>query len=93
MFSFINEFSGYNQIKIALEDEKHTTFRTPICIVCYTVISFGLKNIGATYQRVMTKIIDNLIHDKVEYYVDHLIVKSKDRHNHLEDLRTIFKRL
>jgi hypothetical protein len=43
-------YAGYNQIKMALEDERHTTFRTPIGIYCYKVMPFGLKNAGATYQ-------------------------------------------
>ena len=51
--SFMDDFAGYNQIKIYSEDEKHTSFRTPLGVYCYTVMSFGLKNAGATYQRTM----------------------------------------
>ncbi|PKA54980.1 hypothetical protein AXF42_Ash003616 [Apostasia shenzhenica] len=91
MFSFMNGFSGYNQIKMALEDEKHIAFRTPIDIFCYTVMPFGLQNAGATYQRAMTKIFSDLIHDKVECYVDDLVVKSKYKRNHPEDLRIAFE--
>ena len=43
-------FSGYNQIKMYPEDEKHTFFRMPVGVYCYTVIPFGLKNVGATYN-------------------------------------------
>jgi len=42
--SFMDGFSGYNQIKMYLEDEKHTSFRTPLGVYCYTVMPFGLKN-------------------------------------------------
>jgi len=49
--SFMDGFSGYNQIKMYPEDEKHTSFQTPLGVYCYTVIPFGLKNAGATYQR------------------------------------------
>ena len=49
--SFMDGFSGYNQIKMYQEDEKHTSFWTPLGIYCYTVMSFGLKNARATYQR------------------------------------------
>jgi len=45
----MNGFSGYNKIKIYAEDEKHTSFRIPLGIYCYTVIPFGLENTIATY--------------------------------------------
>ncbi|XP_028549778.1 uncharacterized protein LOC110092989 [Dendrobium catenatum] len=93
IFSFMDGSSGYNQIKMAPEDEKHTSFRTPIGIFCYTVMPFGLKNAGATYQRAMTHIFDELIHQKVECYVDDLVVKSIDRKDHLQDLRIVFERI
>ena len=47
--SFMDGFSGYNQIKMYLEDEKHISFRTPLEVYCYTVMPFRLKNAGATY--------------------------------------------
>ena len=47
--SFMDGFSGYNQIKMFLEDEKHTSSRTPFGVYCYMVMPFGLKNGGATY--------------------------------------------
>lgn len=66
----------YNQIKIALEYEKHTSFRTQIEIFCYTVMPFGLKNTSAMHQSAMTKIFDDLMHKLVECYTDDLVVKS-----------------
>ena len=54
--SFMDGFSGYNQIKMYPDDERHTSFRTPLGVYCYTVIPFGLKNAGATYQRAMSTI-------------------------------------
>ena len=53
--SFMDGFSGYNQIKMYSEDDKHTSFQTPLGGYCYTVMPFGLKNTGATYQRAMSK--------------------------------------
>ena len=44
---------------------------------CYKVMSFGLENVGATYQRVTTTLLHDLIHKEVEVYVDDMIVKSK----------------
>ena len=78
---------------MAAEDEKHTALRTSIGIYCYKVTPFGLKTAGATYQRAMTHIFDDLIHKVVECYVDDLVVISQSHHDHFEDLRTIFTRL
>jgi Reverse transcriptase (RNA-dependent DNA polymerase) len=83
-------YASYNQIKMALEDEKHIAFRTPIGIYCYKVMPFGLKNAGATYQRAMTKIFDDLIHKIVECYVDDLIIKAMSYEEHLQYLEVIF---
>ena len=45
--SFMDSLSGYNQIKMYPEDEKHTSFRTPVGVYCYTVMPLGLKNADA----------------------------------------------
>ena len=50
MFSFMDGFSGYNQIKMALRDAEKTAFRTPMGNFYYTMMSFGLKNASVTYQ-------------------------------------------
>ena len=91
--SFMDGFSGYNQIKMAPEDEELTAFKTPKGIYCYTIMPFGLKNAGATYQRTMTNIFNDILHNTVECYVDDLVVKTKKRENHLNDLRKVFDRL
>ena len=91
--SFMDGFSGYNQIKMAPEDEELTAFRTPKGIYCYTVMPFGLKNAGATYQRAMTIIFNDLLHNTVECYVDDLVVKTRKREYHLSDLKRVFDRL
>jgi len=64
--SFMDGFSDYNQMKMYLEDEKHTSFRTPLRVYCYIVMPFGLKNVGATYQRAMNAIFYEHIHKTVE---------------------------
>ncbi|PKU74205.1 RNA-directed DNA polymerase [Dendrobium catenatum] len=93
IFSFMDGSSGYNQIKMAPEDEEFTSFRTPIGVFCYKVMPFGLKNARATYQCVMTIIFDELIHEQIECYVDNLVIKSKVRSDHLRDLRIVFEHL
>jgi hypothetical protein len=65
ILSFMDGFSDYNQIKMAPEDEELTAFRTPKGIYCYRVMPFGLKNVGATYQRAMTIILDELLYEIV----------------------------
>ncbi|KAM1773936.1 hypothetical protein ACFX12_043370 [Malus domestica] len=91
--SFMDGSSGYNQIRMALEDEELTAFRTPKGIYCYKVMPFCLKNAGATYQRAMQKIFNDMLHKNVECYVDDVVVKKKKRSNHLKDLHVVFERL
>ncbi|KAM1114371.1 hypothetical protein ACFX2B_046372 [Malus domestica] len=91
--SFMDGSSGYNQIRMALEDEELTAFCTPKGIYCYKVMPFGLKNAGATYQRAMQKIFNDMLHKNVECYVDDVVVKTKKRSDHLKDLRVVFERL
>jgi Reverse transcriptase (RNA-dependent DNA polymerase) len=93
VFSFMDSYAGYNQIKMTPEDEKHTAFRTSIGIYCYKVMPFGLKNAGATYQRAMTKIFDDLIHKIVECYVDDLVIKAMSYEEHLQYLEVVFSLL
>ena len=88
--SFMDNFSGYNQIKMYQEDEKHTSFQTPLGLYCYTVMPFGLKNAGATYQRAMSVIFRDHLRKMVECYVDDIAIKSRDKNDHLRDLRTMF---
>jgi len=57
--SLMEGFSGYNQIKMHPEDEKYASFRTPLGVYCYTVMSFRLKNARATYQRAISTIFYN----------------------------------
>lgn len=80
--SFMDGYSRYNQIQMALEDEEATTFHTPIRIFYYKVMPFDLKNADATYQREMTYIFEDLLHDVIEYYIDDLVIKIKLRQHH-----------
>ena len=86
LLSFMDRFSGYNQIKMAQEDMEKTSFITLWGIYCYKIMSLGLKNAGATYQLVATTLLHDLIHKEVEVYVDDMIVKSKDREGHMPAL-------
>ena len=91
MFSFMDGFSGYNQIQMSSKDAEKTAFCTPIGNFYYSVMPFGLKNAGATYQRTMTAMFHDMIHQEIEDYVDDIVVKSKRREDHLEVLRRVLK--
>ncbi|KAK9932282.1 hypothetical protein M0R45_019525 [Rubus argutus] len=92
MLSFMDGFSGYNQIKMATRDAEKTAFRTPYGNFYYTVMPFGLKNAGATYQRAMTAIFHDMMGKEVEDYVDDLVVKSRTRGDHWSTLRKVLGR-
>ena len=77
MLSFLNVFSEYHQIPMASIDEEKIAFIMPHGLYCYKVMPFRLKNAGATYQRLMTKIFKPLIGHMVEVYIDDIVVKSK----------------
>ena len=74
-FSFMDDYSGYNQIFMELANALKTAFRTPFRNYFYMVMYFGLKNAGATYQRTTTLIFGDMLHKQVEDYVDDLVVK------------------
>uniref|UniRef100_A0A2N9GDZ7 Integrase catalytic domain-containing protein n=1 Tax=Fagus sylvatica TaxID=28930 RepID=A0A2N9GDZ7_FAGSY len=92
MFSFMDGFSGYNQIFMTPRDAEKTAFRTPIGNFYYTVMPFGLKNAGATYQRTMTAMFHDMMHCEIEDYVDDIVVKSKTRGDHFGILKKVFER-
>ena len=77
MYSLMDGFSGYNQIKIAPAYQEKTTFTCAWGTFCWNVMPFGLKNAGATYQRAMTTIFHDMMHKNMEDYVDDTLEKSK----------------
>ncbi|WJZ99942.1 hypothetical protein VitviT2T_018347 [Vitis vinifera] len=93
MLSFMDEFFGYSQILMALEDMEKTSFITEWGTYCYRVMPFGLKNVGATYQRAATTLFHDMMHRDVEVYVDDMIVKSRGRSDHLAALERFFERI
>jgi len=93
LFSFMNGFSGYNQIKMAPEDMEKTTFITLWGKFCYKVMYFGLKNAGATYQRAMVALFHDMMHKEIEVYVDDMIAKSDSEAEHILNLRKLFEGL
>jgi hypothetical protein len=87
LLTFMDAFSGYNQIVMNEADQEKTSFITSRGLFCYKVMPFGLKNVGATYQRLMNRMFHDQIGRNVEVYIDDMLVKSKEEGDHLNDLK------
>ena len=74
--SFLDTFQGYHQIPMTLSDQEKTTFITPKGVYYYKVMPFGLKNVGATYEKMVTTMFGHLIGKTMEVYIDDLLIKS-----------------
>ncbi|KAL0411905.1 UNVERIFIED_CONTAM: Pro-Pol polyprotein [Sesamum latifolium] len=90
LLSMMDASQGYHQIMLALEDRKKVSFITSEGTFCYVAMPFGLKNAGATYQRLVDKIFHPQIGRNVEVYVDDMLVKSKKAADHVKDLEETF---
>ena len=75
------------------EDQEKTSFITSQGLYFYKVMPFGLKNAGATYQRLVNCMFSHQIGRNVEVYVDDMLVKSKEEANYLDDLKETFSTL
>ena len=84
--SFLDALQGYHQITLAPKDQEKIAFISPNANYHYTVMPFGLKNAGATYQQMMTRMFRDKIGRMVEVYIDDMVVKSKQKGRHIEDL-------
>ncbi|KAM2910619.1 hypothetical protein FF1_003472 [Malus domestica] len=95
VLSFMDGNAGYNQIKMAKEGIHKIAFRCPCHVRAYKYLAmpFGLKNVGATYERVMNAIFHYLIGHRMEVYIDDIVVKSKTKEQHLVDLRQALTRM
>jgi hypothetical protein len=78
---------------MATEDEEKTTFITPCGVYCYVYMPFGLKNAGATFQRLMRKALGAQMGRNAEAYVNDIIVKTRESHTFIEDLEETFANL
>ncbi|XP_027166062.1 uncharacterized protein LOC113766031 [Coffea eugenioides] len=87
---FLDAFKGYHQIEMSEEDQEKTAFYTDQGVYCYTTMPFGLKNAGATYQRLINRLFKDQIGRIVEAYVDDILVKSLTTSAFLSDVREVF---
>jgi hypothetical protein len=95
VISFLDDNAGYNKIFVAKEDMYKMAFGCPgfIGLFEWVVMTFGLKNAGATYQRAMNLIFHHLVGIILEIYIDDAVVKSDSMDNHLAYLRLALERM
>ena len=91
IFSFMDGFSGYNRIEIIPADQHKIKYLFPWGTFAYRNLPFGLKNIGATFQRAMSYAFHDIKHI-MELYLDDLPSHSQQWEDHLGNLRDIFLR-
>ena len=91
LLSFLDAYSGYNEIPMYPLYSVNNTFITPTEMHCYNVMPFGLKNVRATYQHMMSLIFEPLLGKTMEAYIDDMLVKLKSREDHLAHLREAFQ--
>ncbi|GKB93670.1 reverse transcriptase domain-containing protein, partial [Tanacetum coccineum] len=90
---FLDAYKGYHQIQMAESDEEKTAFHTSQGVYCYTKMPFGLKNAGATYQRLVDRAFDSQVGRNMEVYVDDLVIKSHTEAEMLRDVGETFRTL
>ena len=91
LLSFMDAFSGYNQINMDPDDQEKTSFVTGKGTYCYRVMPFGLKNTGATYQRLVNRMFHKQIGASMEVYIDDMLVKSTSAKLHIAHLSEAFQ--
>ena len=74
-------------------DLEKTSFITSQGLFCYKVMPFGLKNVGATYQRLVNHMFRPQTGQNVEVYIDDMLVKSAKKTQHLDELQETFDML
>ena len=93
LMSFMDAYSGYNQILMHPEDKEKTSFMTSRGIYCYKVMPFGLKNAGSTYQRLVNMMFADQIGRTMEVSIDDMLVKSLEAEDHISHLQKAFSTL
>jgi hypothetical protein len=93
LLCFLVAFSGYHQIKMAEEDMEKTAFISPDGVYCYVCMPFGLRSVGATFQRLMHIALGPQLGRNAEAYVDDIVVKTREARTLIEDLEETFAKL
>jgi hypothetical protein len=84
--SFLDAFSRYNHIKLKKEDEEKTAFITPYDVFCCQVMPFGLKNVGATDQRMLQNCLGSQIGRNIQVYID-VVITTRKEESLIDDLK------
>jgi hypothetical protein len=89
VISFLDDNASYNQIFMAKQDVSKTVFRCLGFVGLFelVVMTFGLKNTSATYQRVMNLLFHDLLRVLMEVYIDDVVVKSVGFKEHMTNLK------
>ena len=82
--SFLDAFQGYHQIPLAVDDQEKTVFVIPLGNYHYKMMPFGLKNVGSTYQRMMTRMFEPQLDKNIEVYIDGVRARERPR-RHLQN--------
>ena len=91
-FYFLDGYSGYNQIVIALEDKEKTTFACHYGTFAFRRMSFGLCNAPTTFQRYMLFIFSDLVEETMKIFMDDFSVYGSNFENCLKNLETVLQR-
>ncbi|GKF02877.1 reverse transcriptase domain-containing protein [Tanacetum coccineum] len=90
---FLDAYKGCHQIQMAESDEEKMAFHTSQGVYCYTKMPFGLKNVCATYQRLVNKAFDGQVGRNIEVYVDDMVIKIHTEEEMLRDIDETFRTL
>jgi hypothetical protein len=93
LLSYLDAYSGFHQIQMSKEDRRHTAFVIVDGLYCYVVMPYGLRNALPTFVRAMSKSFGDLTRDKVEIYVDDIVVNTREGSTIVEDLTLVFGKL
>jgi hypothetical protein len=91
--SFLDAYSGYNQIKLKKEDEEKIAFITPYGVFYYQVMPFSLKNAGATCQWMMQNCVESQIRRNIQVYIDDVVITTRKEESLISDLAETFDNL
>ena len=91
-YYFLDGYSGYNQIAIALKDKEKSTFTCPYGTFAFRRMPFGLCNAPTTFQRCMMSIFSDLVEEVIEIFMDDFSVYGSSFEDYLRNLETILQR-
>jgi len=93
MLSMLDCFSYYHQIFMNKADEEKTSFTTPFGTYCYVRMPEGLCNTGCTFNKMIKIVLGDQLGSNISAYVDNVVVRSKKKEDHIQDLHETFENL